>query len=428
MATTQTLATADALLKDLYVGPIVEQLNQKSYMIDQIERDSDHIDFTGRRAVVPLHSRRNRGRGSISDGGQLPGAGKQSYLDAIIKVRENFQAISVTDGAVEASKSNEGAFVSILDAETKGAAVDMRKDMNRQVFGTGNGALATKVSATTGVKKTSKAKKLEFLDTNSLQYIKIGDIIDVLIESTGATTNGVVGAEVTEVSIANKEVTLSANLAAELAAETYQVYITGNRKNEMDGLRNITEEERTLHEVNSATAGNAFWNGQTLAVGKSLTETTTAGESAFEQLGDKVGAQGNGDVEVWLTSRGIRRRLADSYQSQKRWTNKEATEVAGGYKAIMVNDVPVIIDDQCPKGFVFGFNKSAFKWFELSPPQWLELPDGKIFQLQQGGTQGTWNAAYEAFFKWYVALGCVAPNRTGRLEFCSDDAPELSNS
>ena len=68
---TQTLAAFDAALKDLYVGPIVEQLNQKTYLIDQIERDADHIDHTGRRAVVPVHKNRNRGRKSIADGGTL---------------------------------------------------------------------------------------------------------------------------------------------------------------------------------------------------------------------------------------------------------------------------------------------------------------------------------------------------------------------
>ncbi len=375
---------------------------------------------------MPVHKGRNRGRGSTADGGTLPGAGKQSWNDAIIKIRENYTGISLTVGEMEASKSNEGAFINLLDAETKGAAMDMKKDMNRQFFGTGNGALAGVPSATVGVNKTSKLKKLEFLTENDLQYIQIEDIIDVLIATTGATTNGVVKAEVTERSVANKEVTLSANLAAELAAETYQVYVTGNRNNEMDGLRNTTAANRTLHEINSATAGNAYWNGQTLAVGTSATATSVAGESSFEQLADKVGAQGNGDVEVFLTTRGIRRRLADSYQSQKRFNDADAVDVHGGYSAIMVNEIPVIADDDAPKGYAFGFNKSAFKWFEQTPPKWLEAPGGggSIFQLKPGANLGEWASAYEAWFMWFVALGCVAPNRTGRLEFCTDDSPQ----
>jgi hypothetical protein len=422
---TQTLASFDAALKDLYVGPIVEQLNQKTYLLDQIERDADHIDHTGRRAVVPLHKNRNRGRKSIADGGTLPSAGAQTYLDAIVPLRYHTYGIELTDQVIEASKTNEGAFVSAIEVESKGVAVDMRKDINRQAFGRGNGALCSAPSSTAGLLKTSGTStktKLDFNTKLDMQYISVGDIIDVLKEATGELGNGVEGAEVTAKSYANKEVTLSKALANELNAETYNAYISGNRNQEMDGLRNITENERTLHSVNSATAGNAFWKGNTVEAGTGIAATAVAGESLFEQLADNVGAQGNGDVEVFLTSRGIRRRLADSYQSQKRFNDAKAVDVHGGYSAIMVNEIPVVADDDSPKGFAFGFNKSALKWFEQTKPGWLERENGGIFHLKTAGT-GTYAAVWQAWFRWYAALGCVAPNRTGRIEYCTDDVP-----
>ena len=64
----QTLTAADAILKELYVSPIVEQLNQKKYLLEQIERDSEKVSFTGRKAVFPVHKGRNTGRRSIGDG------------------------------------------------------------------------------------------------------------------------------------------------------------------------------------------------------------------------------------------------------------------------------------------------------------------------------------------------------------------------
>jgi hypothetical protein len=420
----QTLAAFDAALKDLYAGPIIEQMNQKSYALDQIERDSDHIDSTGRRVIVPVHKNRNRGRKSGADGATLPTAGAQVLLDAIFPMRFHYAGIEITDATIEASKSNEGAFVSALDLETKGVANDMRKDINRQVFGQGTGALCSVPSATAGVKKDSKAFKLEFLTELDSQYIQIGDMIDVLKEATGETANGVVGAEVTAKKVAaTTEVTLSKELAAELAATTYNVYISGSRGNEMDGLRNITENERTLHSINSATAGNAFWKGNTIKAGTGIASTAVAGESLFEQLADNVGAQGNGDVEVFITTRGIRRRLADSYQSQKRFNDAKAVDVHGGYSAIMVNEIPVVSDDDCPKGYAFGINKSALKWFEQAKPGWLQPPGSStMFELKTAGT-GSYAAVYQGWWKWYACLGTVAANRTGRIEFASDDAP-----
>jgi hypothetical protein len=405
---TQTLATADAILKDLYVGPIVEQLNNKTYMLDQIERDSDSIDHTGRRAVIPVHTSRNRGRGSRGSNSRLPVAGKQGWQDAIANIRYHYYAIEVDDPAISASRNNEGAFINVLDAETKGVAQDMRKDLNRQVFGTGDGKLSA-------VRATSTSTTVNV--TGDVQYIQVGDVVDVLVASSGNTTNGVVGATVTaRVTTAGSEtITIDTALAGSCDT-TYAVYLSGSRNLEMDGLRNIISTSRTLHSINSATAGNEFWNSVSTAVGG------VAGESSFTKLLDDVAQNGNGEIDVFITTRGIRRRLADTYQSVKRFNDAKAVDVRGGYTAILVNEVPVIADDDAPKGNVFGINKDSFRWFQQEAPGWLQQKDSGIFHLKDDSTSGTKLNAWQAWFKWYAALGCVAPNRNGRLTGCTDDA------
>jgi hypothetical protein len=414
----QTLTAADAILKELYVGPIVEQLNQKKYLLEQIERDSDHVEHTGRRAVVPVHQNRNWGLKSIADGGVLPTAGRQEWADAIIPIRAHTLAIELTDQSIEATKSDKGAFISLLTAETQGAATDLSKNMNRQAFGLGTGQLCAATSV-----KTEKAEAQEIIEvanSSDMQYIKVGMIVDILVESSGAESNGVKGAEVIERSVANKKFTLNKKTVGSVTtAAKYNVYIQGSYKNEIDGLRNITNNERELHSINSASAGNEYWKGNTIKAGKAA-----AGEDLFEQLADNVGAQGNGEVEVFLTSRGIKRRLANTYQSQKRFNDKTATRIEGGYSAIMVNEVPVVSDDDAPKEYAFGLNKSAFKWFQQTDPGWLQQGNGGIFHLKTGiSVAGEFSNAWLAFFRWYAALGCVAPNRTGRIEECADDVP-----
>ena len=414
----QTLTAADAILKELYVGPIVEQLNQKKYLLEQIERDSDHVEHTGRRAVVPVHKNRNWGLKSIADGGVLPAAGRQEWADAIIPIRAHTLAIELTDQSIEATKSDKGAFISLLTAETQGAATDLSKNMNRQAFGLGTGQLMKKESVKT--KKAEAYEILEVAEELDMQYIKVGMIVDIVVEATGLNTAGAVSAEVTERSVANKEFTINKKTGGSVTtALKYNVYIQGSYKNEIDGLRNITNNERELHSINSASAGNEYWKGNVIKASKAA-----AGEDLFEQLADNVGAQGNGEVEVFLTSRGVKRRLANTYQSQKRFNDKTATRIEGGYSAIMVNEVPVVSDDDAPKGYAFGLNKSAFKWFQQTDPGWLQQGNGGIFHLKTGvTTAGEFSNAWLAFFRWYSALGCVAPNRTGRIEECSDDAP-----
>jgi hypothetical protein len=414
----QTLTAADAILKELYVGPIVEQLNQKKYLLEQIERDSDHVEHTGRRAVVPVHKNRNWGLKSIADGGVLPTAGRQEWADAIIPIRAHTLAIELTDQSIEATKSDKGAFISLLTAETQGAATDLSKNMNRQAFGQGTGALMKKESVKT--KKAEAYEILEVAEELDMQYIKVGMIVDIVVEATGLNTAGATGAEVTERNVANKEFTINKKTGGSVTtALKYNVYIQGSYKNEIDGLRNITNNERELHSINSASAGNEYWKGNVIKASKAA-----AGEDLFEQLADNVGAQGNGEVEVFLTSRGVKRRLANTYQSQKRFNDKTATRIEGGYSAIMVNEVPVVSDDDAPKGYAFGLNKSAFKWFQQTDPGWLQQGNGGIFHLKTGiTTAGEFSNAWIAFFRWYSALGCVAPNRTGRIEEAADDAP-----
>lgn len=424
---TQSLALADAILKDLYVGPIVEQLNQKTYLLDQIQRDSAHVDHTGRRAVVPVHKNRNFGMSSGGDAATLPAAGRQDWADAIVPLRYHYAGIELTDVAIEATKSNEGAFVSVMEAESRGVAQDLKKQINRQAFGTGDGLLATCASAT-GSTVTVGAIAGTGSTIKETQYLKIGMVVDIIVKTTGATSFGVVGTTITNVVASTGVVTLSAATGTPASIDnTFGIYLSNgvaggsSRLNEMDGLRNITGQSRTLHSIDSSVAGNQYWDG---AASVDLS-AGIAGESAFEQVADLVGGGGNGEVEVFLTTRGMKRRLADTYQSQKRFTDAQAVTVHGGYSAIMVNEVPVIADDDCPKGWAFALNKSGFKWFEQVGPGWLDVYNGSIFQMKTTATAGQRQAIWQAWFKWYVALGCVAPNRTARMFGGADDTPSV---
>ena len=81
-----TLATADAILKDIYRGPVIEQINYKTYMLDMIERDSDHLDLQGRRAIIPVESAGNESPTSMPDSGTLATPQIDLEQDAIVAI------------------------------------------------------------------------------------------------------------------------------------------------------------------------------------------------------------------------------------------------------------------------------------------------------------------------------------------------------
>lgn len=408
-AAAQNLANADAILKDLYRGPIIEQINQKTYMLDMIERDSESVDFTGRRAIFPVHVGRNLSTASITDGGTLPIPGQQVYDDGQVAIKYHAAGMSITDQAVKQAKNGEGAFVNLLDNDSKLLAKDMKKSINRQIFGDGKGTLALLTTAPAGA-TTFTVDSVQYLTSQSTPLV--GQYIDIITPSNG--TVKAAGVLITGINRTTRVITVG---TAVTAAVGDGVYVAGSFGLEMEaGLRNVTGSSRTLHGINSATAGNEFWNGNQINAAGAV-----AGESLFEQLADTIGGVGQGEVDVFLTSRGIRRRLADTYQSTKRFNDAKAVEIHGGYTAIFVNETPVVADDDVPKGFAFALRKEGWKWFQVDDPDWLTSADGTIWQMGTSTTASQRRATWEAWMVWYAALANMAPNQTGAIINAADD-------
>ena len=404
-----TLATADAILKDIYRGPVIEQINYKTYMLDMIERDSDSIDAQGRRAIIPVESAGNESPTSMPDAGTLASPQVDLEQDAIVAIKYHDGGLSLSDALIkQATGNNAGAFVNKLSRSTKKLADSMRKNLNRQVFGAGaSGLMAT---------LTSSPSSATTFTVDSTQYLRVNMAIDVLQISNGAPDTASTGRTITAINRTTKTITVDAAMSS--TTTTDGVFKEGAWGNEMEvGLRNSTGTSRTLHNINSATAGNEFWNGSRRDVASAV-----AGESTFELLADDVGANGQGEVEVFLTTRGVRRRLADTYQSTKRFNDARAVEIHGGYTAIFVNEIPVVIDDDVPKGWAFALQKDAFLWAQIQDPDWLVDPKtGLAWHLAMGSTLGKRKAAWEAWMVWYAALVCVAPNRTGAITSAQDE-------
>lgn len=424
---TQSLTNFDAILKNVYRGPIVEQLNQESYAIDQFERVSanDMGAFSGRQVIFPIHVARNRGRSAITDGGNLPTAGTQSYADGTVAIRYFAQGIELTDQVIKQSETNEGAFVRAMTSEIEGATTDLRKDINRQIYGTGDGVLAN-------VSGTQAAATLTSLAVDNTQYIAIGDTVD-LVKSDGTVLNTVAVTSVT----ASGAVSGSAASAGSIGFASTAVasaltggfvslsgsYGTGASAKESDGFRNITATSGTVHGLSSSSY--AVWAGSEV----DANYATTGLEDLFIQLSQTIRKKSAKTPDVFLTTLGVQRRLANTYTSLKRYNDAKSTDIGGGYSAIMVaagnNPVPVVSDVDAPQGLAFGLKKDAFAWTELQKPDWLTAPDGKgsILSLKTGSSAGQRQATWQAWLGWYAALACTARNQTGRIKNLNDDAP-----
>ncbi|HEV7535239.1 MAG TPA: hypothetical protein VGP90_06365, partial [Acidimicrobiia bacterium] len=143
MALTRT--TADSVLKEFYLPGIRKILNNTVFLLTQIESNSEDIE--GRRAVLSINTGRNAGVGARNEGETLPAAGQQGYAEERIWLKYNYGRIQLTGPVIRSMGSDKGSFTRALQSETEGVTRDLRKDVNRQLFGTSDGKIAQAASA-----------------------------------------------------------------------------------------------------------------------------------------------------------------------------------------------------------------------------------------------------------------------------------------
>lgn len=408
-----TLAKADGILRDLYTDLVIEQTNYRTYMLDTVERSSDHITGDGKKAVFSVESAPNPSRGSIDDGGTLPAPDSESYDDAIVFVKHHAGGFEITDQAWKQGKNRGIAGVtSLLERGTKATVKSFKKNINRQIWGDGTGLLGKVAAAANSATQT--------LDT--VQFVKIGDPVDVLTRSNGAVVSA--SRKVTGRSASAKTITLD---AAVNATANEGIYLEGSYGREMEGMLKIAATGRTLHGIDSTVAGNEYWNAyvkvKSAAAGPNA---PLVGENDYADMIDAVGAGGQDEVGMIITTRGMRNRLARQYQSQRRLDMARPVDIHGGYNAIFVNEVPITYDDDAPKGVAVALPNNmddTFLWHEVEQPDWLESPDGTVWHLANSTVAGKKRTAWQAWFVWYASLGATAPNRTGAITGGQDDDP-----
>jgi hypothetical protein len=394
-------------------------LNDKSWIHDNIAKEAAKLDFSGKYIRFPVTVQRELGGGSRTDGGVLPQASAAVDVEARALMQNHYYALEWTEIVEEVSKNEAGAFENVVSRKMKTVATDMAKGLNRQWYNPLIGAVESGLATTSGASTvtTSTAKYP--------QYVRVGDTLDIVTLSTGAAVTNGTGRVVQSISSVGV-ITFGGtgdpggNLA--VTAGTHGLVITGNYGNEVVGLRGFGETGRTLHNVNSSTYPS--WDGNKFNVSGAV-----AGESALEQLYDRVGERGRGDVDTFILTRGLRRRLADEFASQRRLLNEKATDIKAGYRTIELAvggaSAEAVVDDDCPKGFAFAFKRDVLKLMQLTKPGFMPSNDGQgaRIELKDHTTAGQKVAAYQAWYRYHVSMVCTDPALVGMIPDAEDDEP-----
>lgn len=415
-------------MKTKFLGPIRDQLNSNKVLLwglrsksgdktpdpratrefNGIQASAEGIDFVGNEFRIPLRSSRNPATGARNENTALMAAGAQGFLQITGSIRSYYGVFNVTGQLIKASESDVGAFKRAVKTETELLVDDLKRKMNIHAYGDGTGALAVLTSVggapTYGVDTTI--------------YFQGGEICD-LYDATLTTYRGTVPRTVTSFSRSGLTLTFSAAFTGAAvgdiligASSTSTNTVPNNDLNQViDGLEKIVAPTGALHGLNPATAGQTFWQSTSIAAAGAV-----VGDNLLRQLVDGVGFESGSDKEmVLITTRGIRNRYASTLTALKQFTDDKSVVLQGGFRALLFDGMPMVIDDHCKKGRVWALSTDDLFWSQMSDWDWLTDQGGGILNLVQGFDK------FEAYLYKYAQLGTTARNRHGRITGAADD-------
>lgn len=403
-----TLAAADAVLKEDYKAPVVDQLNNGNVLLAQVERNSE--DFVGRRFVMALHVGRNSGVGARPEGGTLPTAGSQQYDNTFGPVRSMYARIQLSGQTIEAMKKDRGSFIRALRPEMEGATADAKRDYCRQLWGTSNGRICgvNTVNSTTLTPAGIRQDQLRHLDE--------GFLIDI---GTAANPDSIAsGRSVTSVDYDAGSFVIS-GAAVNVTAGTHFVSRHGaggasdNSGNpgdgqiELTGLQTMVSDTETLHTL--AVATEPRWKSR---VDDNSGTDRAISENLVTKQVMRTEIESGQMTELLIGSDGVFRSYANLLTTLKRFT--DTIDLKGGYSAVSTTAVgsgrnasakklALTWDRDCPDKHLFGLRMSDFTFYELLDWEWMDKHGAVLVQV--GDTD-----AYSATLKKYGDFACRRRN------------------
>lgn len=402
-----SLATLDAILQDDY-KTYREQLNNKTLLLSQVKTKSDTI--RGRRATHSVHLGRSGAIGAANEGDVLPVADVQRYAAVQVPIRTNRSRIQLTVQVIEQAKGDPGSFIDALEGEMN-IMNDSMRDINRQLYGTSNGVIAT-----CGVTTASATVVLAATTPLSvMRHLYVGRQIDIGTVASPFTIAQT--RSITAVNVAARTITISGAVVTTSAIHfIFNTFSGGASTNtgqpldgqrELTGLQTIVSATAVLHTIDPAT--NPAWAAQMYSnagTQRPLSETTLdlALLGATAESG-QTPSMLISNVGVFVAGKAI----LTGYQR-----NVDTLELNGGYKGLKWStpgvsgvagaDVGWFADFDAPPNMLFGVNKDSLVLYQTSEGwQWMQ-EDGAILSRVSG------SLAYEAVAFALQELACTQRN------------------
>ena len=398
-----TLATIESYLKEVYQGRIREQLNDEIVALKRITRSGAGVtnEVGGKYVTFPIHTRRNSGIGSRFESEALPTPGQQGHAAARVGLKYAYGGVQLTGQAISLSDTDAKAFAKALDNEVEGLKNDLMKDMNRQVYGSGNGAIAVATGANTGAVAPVADARL----------FQVGMVVDT---QTGTTVDntGLIVASV-DLTPGSNTVTFTTTPGTALANADIIVRsgsgIASGGTKELTGLAAIVSDTGTLYNIDPSV--EAEWKATVDANGGT---PRALSESLMIKMTDAIRTKG-GSTTLILQSLGVRRAYFNLLSQLRQTVNTQ--EFTGGFSGLAFTtdrgEIPVVADPDAPLNKQWYINEDAVTYYRDEDWHFIDR-DGSMWK-QVRDSNGDYDAYYARMVE-YHELGTDRRNTHGVIE------------
>ncbi len=400
------MTTATNILKEVYEPRVRDQLQSEVVTISRIQKTSEGVEtdaIGGKYVRFGVRVQRNHGIGSRNEMEALPSPKTQDYRSAQLSLSYGYGAIQLSGQSFELADSNVQAFATVLDQEVEGMREGLRKETNRQVYGTTTGILAVAASGTTTT----------FVTTNA-QYLEIGMFVDVYdaTDTNGANVLNNANVQITDITFSAGSYTVTLGSTVTAVAVGDFLTRTGSRGKEPVGFEHMVAGLTNTNVLGTGTGAlygitHSTWTGNMDSTAGAISE------GRMINLIDLIRTRG-GRTTVGFCSLGVRRAYANLLEQQRRYVN--TTEFAGGFKGISFTtdygDVPIVADFDCQPGRLYFMNEKEIKIYQNADWTWMNR-DGNMWQ-RLIDSAGEYDAYRARMFK-YWQIGTHRRNSHGLM-------------
>jgi len=373
------LNSAQNALKDAYLSAVSNVLNTKTNpLLAKIKQSSN--DVYGRQIIKVAPIGINGGIGAGTETGVLPAAKGNTYVQLKTTLKNLYGSLEISDKAVRASATSNGAFVDLLTAEMEGLLNSSKFNLSRMLYGDGTGAVATVESYADGV-----------ATMNSVKNLIEGMAVDVYTADGSVTAN--MGIRIKYVDRVNKTVSFTTNPSSMSEGQIF--YVQGSKNNEITGLGAIFNTNANIYGLSR---NENKWLNPYIS-----TKSQEIGDNVIQTAIDFLEENSSSNVDFISCGAGVRRAYLQYLACYRR--NVDVVELESGHKAISVSGIPMVVDRFVEDDTMYLLDTSKFTLHQLCDWEWIEGEGGNILRQKPG------YPAYTATLVKYADLICDQPYR-----------------